>query len=137
MGLTRAAIARPVFVLMLMIAAFLMGSISYNSMRLELNPEISSGIVSVQTSYPGANADTINTQVSKKIEESVSSVNNVQEVTSTSTEGQSSVIVQLVTGANSDIALNDVRSKVDAIANQLPKDALKPNVSKFDFASSP
>ncbi len=132
MGLTRAAITRPVFVLMLMLAAFLLGTISYRSMRIELNPEVSFGVVSVTTVYAGANPDTINTQISRKVEEAVSSVNGIREVVSTSTEGVSSVVITCEIGTNMDAALNDVRSKIDSISNQLPKDALKPQVSKFD-----
>lgn len=137
MGLTRAAITRPIFIFMLMVAAFLMGTISYRSMRVELNPEVNFGVVTIQTTYPGANPDTINTQVSRKIEEAVSGVNGLREVTSTSQSGQSSVVVQLELGVDVDAAINDVRSKVDAITNDLPKDALKPQVSKVDTSASP
>ena len=104
MGLTRTAITRPVFILMLVLMAFLMGTISYKSMRVELNPEVSFGVVTVQTQYPGANPDTINTQVSRKIEEAVSGVNGIREVTSTSQTGTSSVVVQLEHGVNTDVA---------------------------------
>ncbi len=137
MGLTRIAITRPIFILMLMIAAVLMGSIGYRSMRLELNPEVSFGVVTIQTVYPGAGPDEINTLVSRKIEEAVSGVNGVREVTSTSQEGLSSVVVTLELGVEVDPALNDVRSKVDAITNSLPKDALKPQVTKFDNSAQP
>jgi len=137
MGLTKAALARPVFILMLMLAAFLIGMLSYTSMRKEQNPEVNFGVVSVSTPYPGAGPDDINELISRKVEEAVSGVNGVRDVTSVSQEGISVVTVQLELGVDVDTAMNDVRSKVDAIVNSLPKDALKPTVSKFDNSSQP
>lgn len=122
---------------MMMFAAMLLGFVSYNSMRVELNPEVSFGVVTISTVYPGANPDTVNTQISKKVEEAVASVNGVREITSNSREGISLVLVQLEIGINQDVALNDVRTKVDSVVNDLPKDALKPTVTKFDSTSSP
>lgn len=137
MKLTQAAINRPVFVLMLLAAAFLLGFLSLNSMRVELNPEVSLGVVTVQTTYAGASAEDINELISRKVEEAVSGVNGLRELTSTSQEGLSSVVVSLELGTNVDTAMSDVRSKVDAIVNQLPKDALKPTVSKLDISGQP
>ncbi|MBI1755864.1 MAG: efflux RND transporter permease subunit [Fimbriimonas ginsengisoli] len=137
MGLTRTALTRPVFIFMLMAAAFLLGTLSYFSMRLEQNPEVTFGVVTVSTVYPGAGPEEINNLVSRKIEESISGVNGIREVTSTSREGVSTVVANFDIGINVDTALSDVRSKVDAITGDLPKDALKPEVSKFDTTSQP
>lgn len=137
MGLTRAALSRPIFIFMLMAAAFLLGFISYSSMRKELNPEVSFGVVTISTAYPGAGPEDINNLISRKVEEAVSSANGLREVTSTSHEGISSVTATFELSTNIDAALNDVRSKVDAIQNQLPKDANKPQVSKFDNSAQP
>jgi HAE1 family hydrophobic/amphiphilic exporter-1 len=122
---------------MLMLSAFLIGGMSYIGMRKELNPEVNFGAVSVITAYPGAGPDDINELISRKVEESVAGVNGVRDVTSTSQEGVSVVTVQLELGVNADTALNDIRSKVDAIQNSLPKDALKPTVLKFDNSAQP
>ncbi len=121
---------------MLMIGAFLMGTLAYRGMRLELNPEVSFGTITITTQYPGAGPDDINELVSRKIEEAVSGVNGIREITSTSQEGISSVVVSLELDRNLDSALSDVRSKVDAVVNSLPKDALKPEVQKFDSTSA-
>jgi HAE1 family hydrophobic/amphiphilic exporter-1 len=137
MGLTKAAINRPVFVLMLMLAAFFLGQVAYKSMRVEENPDVSFGVVSIITVYPGANPDTVNNLVSRRIEEAVSGVNGIREVISTSQQGLSSVVVQLEIGVDTNAALNDVRSKVDAILNDLPQDVLKPTINKIDTASTP
>jgi HAE1 family hydrophobic/amphiphilic exporter-1 len=137
MGLTKASIQRPIFVLMLLLAAVLMGWLSYKSMRVEQNPEVSFGVVTIQTVYPGANPETINTLVSRKLEEAVSGVNGVREVTSTSQTGISIVVVQLELGVNTDNALNDVRTKVDSIINTLPDDIDKPQITKQDTSATP
>ncbi len=137
MGLTKIAITRPVFIFVMMILAFLAGKISYDSMRVEQNPDVSFGVVTVTTVYPGANPDTINNLVSRKVEEAVSGVTGIREVTSTSQQGLSNVIINFEIGTNTDAALNDVRSKVDAILNDLPRDVLKPTINKIDTASTP
>ncbi len=114
-----------------------MGTLAYRGMRLELNPEVSFGTITITTQYPGAGPDDINELVSRKVEEAVSGVNGIREITSTSQEGISSVVVTLELDRNLDSALSDVRSKVDAVVNSLPKDVLKPEVQKFDSTSAP
>ena len=137
MGLTKIAIQRPVFVLMLMMAALLMGFISLRGMRVEQNPDVSFGAVTILTIYPGAGPEEVAELVSRKLEEAVSGVTGIREVTSSSQEGFSSVVVSLDIGVDANTALNDVRSKVDQVLNQLPDDAQKPTVTKLDSGSQP
>ncbi len=137
MGLTRLALNRPIFMLMLMILAVLMGMISYSSMRKEEQPEVNFGTVTVTTVYPGAGPDEVNTLVTRKVEESISGVEGLEELTSTSQEGVSFVMARFKLETNMDVALNDVRAKVDAIVGRLPEDILKPTIGKFDNTSEP
>lgn len=137
MGLTKLAITRPVFILMLMLAAFLMGTIAYRGMRVEQNPEVTFGAITVNTAYPGAGPEEVNTLVSRKIEEAVSGVNGLREVTSTSLEGVSLVFANFDIQTDMDVALNDLRSKVDAVLGNLPEGVLKPTITKFDSTSDP
>lgn len=137
MGLTKASITRPVFIVMVMLAAVLMGLLSYSGMRKELNPEVAFGTVTVQTIYTGAGPEEINNLVSRPIESAISGVNGIREVTSTSREGLSVVTAQFNLETNLDAALNDMRSKIDGIANDLPKDAKKPQISKVDPTATP
>lgn len=137
MNLTKTAIARPVFIFVLMLAAIGLGLISYLTMRVELNPDVSFGTIVVTTQYPGAAPEDINDQISRKVEQAVSGVTGVREVTSSSLEGLSMVVIQLELDANIDTAANDIRSKVDAITDSLPRQALKPEVQKFDNTSTP
>ena len=137
MNLTRLALNRPVLVFVTMLSLILAGFIAFRSMRVELQPEVNFGVVTVTTTYPGAGPDDINELISRRIEEAVSGVNGIREVTSNSQEGVSVVTVQLELETNVDTALSDVRTKVDAIVNNLPEDAKKPVVNKFDNSSTP
>jgi HAE1 family hydrophobic/amphiphilic exporter-1 len=137
MNITKTAITRPVFIFVLMLATILMGIISYNGMRKEQNPDVSFGVVTVLSIYPGANPDSVATLVSRPIEEAVTGVNGVRDVISTSAEGRSVVTVQFEIGIDQDVALADVRAKVDAILNKLPTDVEKPTISRVDTSSTP
>src|SRR5947207_2052442 len=88
MGLTSVSIRRPVFILMVVAALIIMGLNSVGKMNLELNPKVDFPFVSVFTAYPGAGPEEIETQVTKKIEDAVASVNGVMTITSSSQEGQ-------------------------------------------------
>lgn len=122
---------------MLMLAAVLGGLTAYNSMRVELNPDVSFGTVTITTVYPGAGPDEVNTLISKPIEDAVTGVANVREVTSTSQEGVSAVVVMFEIGSDINIGMNDVRSKVDAIVGLLPVEAEAPIIEKLDTGSEP
>lgn len=137
MIITRLALSRPVLIFVAMLTLVLAGLVAYRSMRVELNPEVNFGVVTVSTTYPGAGPDDVNELISRRVEEAVSGVNGIREVTSNSQEGISVVTIQLELETNTDIALSDVRTKVDAIVNALPQDADKPVVNKFDNSSTP
>jgi len=136
-GLTKVAITRPIFMLMLMLAAVFIGNLSYNGMRKEQNPDVQFGVIAVTTIYPGAGPEEINTLISRKIEEAMAGANGIREVTSSSQEGVSSVVGNFEVGTNMDVALNDVRSKIDAIVGQLPQGIDKPVINKIDSTSDP
>lgn len=136
MNLTKVAIARPVFILMLMVACFVLGFRALNGMRVEESPDVSFGVVTISTVYPGAGPEELNTLISRPVEEAVSGVNGVYEVTALAQEGVSLVTLRFDIGSNMDAALNDVRAKVDAITSRLPEGALRPTVSKIDNSAS-
>ena len=135
--MTKLALARPVLIFILVISAILIGTLSFKGMRKENNPEVNFGTITVQTSYPGAGPDDINQLITRKVEEAVSGVSGIREVQGISQEGVSAVVISLELGVSTDVALNDVRTKVDSISNSLPKDALKPTVTKFDNSAQP
>jgi HAE1 family hydrophobic/amphiphilic exporter-1 len=137
MNLTLAAIKRPVWVWMLVVAALVMGWRALGSLPVEQNPDVTFPNISIQTAYFGAGPDEIETQISKKIEDAVTAVNGIQSIESTSIEGMSIVMLQFELSVNQDTALADVKSKVDAIVGDLPRDAEKPVISKLNFAAQP
>ena len=137
MGLTRTAIQRPVFILMLMIAAFMLGTLSYDSMTKELNPDVSFGIVSIATTYPGASPDEVNTLVTKKIEDAISGVEGIRQISSASQTGTSIITISFNLNVDINNAVNDVRSKVDQVLPSLPTEVNRPVVAKVDTSSQP
>ncbi len=132
MGLTKLAITRPVFFLMLMLVAIFGGLSAFMSTRKEQNPDVAFGTVTVTSIYPGAGPDEINTLVSRKIEEAMSGIEGIREVTSTSQEGISVVVANFELGTNLDEAVNDARAKVESVIPELPRAVEKPTISKFD-----
>lgn len=137
MWLTLAAIRRPVWVFMLMIAAMVLGFLALRSLPVEQNPEIEFPFITIQTPYPGASPQEIETLVSKPIEDAVTTVNGIRSIQSTSLEGLSIVAIEFELGVDQDAALNDVKSKTDEIVGTLPVDAEKPVVSKLNIAGEP
>lgn len=137
MGLTITSIKRPVVVLMAMLAIFLMGFIAYRSTRLELNPDVSFGVITVTTVYPGAGPDEINNLVTRRIEDSVSGISGVQQITGTSQDGVSIVVIQLEIGTSVPETIDDVRTQLDLIKRDLPTDAEDPVVGKVDTGTDP
>ena len=137
MGLTKLAIKRPVAILMLFAALLVLGFQGFSRMPAELNPRIDFPYVSVFTTYAGAGPQEIETLVTKPIEDAVSSVSGVKNVTSVSQTGVSSVSIEFYLGTDLDIAASDVREKVDGVRRALPDDADSPTISKANTSSEP
>ncbi len=129
------AINRPIATLMYVFTLVIFGYMSFKSMPSALYPNVDFPIVTVKTIYPGVEADTIESQVTQKIEEAISRIGGVDSITSTSSDGVSVVMVKFFLERNIDEATNDVRDKVSAVI--LPKDAQTPLVSKLDIGGAP
>ncbi|QOP45234.1 efflux RND transporter permease subunit [Sulfurimonas paralvinellae] len=129
------AINRPIATLMYVFTLVIFGYMSFKSMPSALYPNVDFPLVTVKTIYPGVEADTIESQVTEKIEEAVSRIGGVDSITSTSSDGVSVVIVKFFLERNIDEATNDVRDKVSAVV--LPRDAQTPLVSKLDIGGAP
>jgi len=137
MWLTNLAIKRPVVILMIFLALAVLGIKSRRGMPLDLNPKIDIPYVVISTVYPGAGPEEIETLVSKPLEDSVGSVNGMKNITSTSQEGISVVVIEFVLGTNLDTAMSDVRGKVDAARMSLPDDVKSPVIQKIDIGAEP
>ena len=123
------AINRPITTLMGVLTFIVFGLMSYNTMPINLYPNVDFPIVTVQTTYNGADPSTVETKVTDKIEEAVSGVDGIDKLMSTSYEGLSVVTIQFKLTKNIDVATNDVRDKIGAL--NLPSEVEKPVVKKL------
>ena len=136
-GLSALAIRRPVFTAMVMSALVVLGYFSYRRLPIDQFPAIDLPIVTVQTTYPGASAGTVEREVTKRLEEAFNPVQEVKKITSISLEGVSQVIVEFQLTRNVDLAAQDLRSKIDGIRRNLPTGIDPPVVQKIDFGAMP
>ena len=118
-------------------ALMLFGAVSYIGLGIDFFPEIEVPIVAVVTTYPGAGSEEIVRQVSEPLEGALSTLPGLNNVTSTSSEGFSTVIAEFNSGVDIDQAAIDVSQRVNTVANQLPDDASTPSIQKFDPADQP
>ncbi len=137
MKLTEIAIRRPSFMTMIFVTLAVLGIFGYTRMGVDLLPKMDWPIVSVVTIYPGAGPKEVESQVSKPLEEAVSSVSKLDNVRSYSNEGVSVVLAQFLFSANVDEVVNDVQRAVDAARYKLPEDSKQPQVAKSDMNSFP
>ena len=128
------AINKPITTLMYVVTLVIFGLMSYKSMSSSLFPNVDFPIVSIKTIYPGAEASTIESQVTDKVEEAVSSIGGIDSIMSSSSEGVSIVSVKFHLEREINEATNDVRDKVSAVL--LPRDAKTPLVSKLDIGGA-
>ncbi len=129
------AINRPITTLMYVLTLVVFGYMSFKSMPSALFPNVDFPIVTIQTIYPGAEASTIESQITDKVEEAISRIGGVDSIISSSSDGVSIVTVKFFLERNIDEATNDVRDKVSAV--KLPKNADMPLVSKLDIGGAP
>ena len=137
MGLLRIFVRRPVLTTMLLMAFVVLGFFSYNRMIIELFPNIEFPFVIVTTIYPGASPKEVESQVTKRVEDAVSTIANVKTLQSSSRENVSQVFIEFDLETDVDLDAIDVKDKVDAIRIYLPEDAEDPIITKFDFSAFP
>ncbi len=137
MWLTRVSILRPVTITMVVLAIIVLGITALGRLPVDLYPDIELPWVSVVSTYPGAGPQEIETLVTEPIEDAVSTISGVKNVTSTSTEGVSVVGIEFELGTDLDTAINDVREKVDGAGMELPRDMDQPVIQKFDVSAFP
>jgi len=137
MWFTRISINNPVLATMMMAALLVLGIFSYQRLRVDQFPEITFPIVVVQTEYPGASPETIESDISRKIEEAVNTINGINALTSRSYEGSSVVIIEFVLTVDPAQAAQDVREKVALIKSTFRKEVKEPKVTRYDPADRP
>ncbi|SFR98442.1 hydrophobic/amphiphilic exporter-1, HAE1 family [Granulicella pectinivorans] len=136
-ALARLCVRRPVFATMLILSLVVVGAFSYFSLGVDLLPKVDVPTVAVTISDPGASPEEIETEISKKIEDAVNTISGLDELRSTSSEGQSQVIITFDLDKNGDVAAEEVQNKINLIRNDLPQNAKAPVVQKFDPDATP
>jgi HAE1 family hydrophobic/amphiphilic exporter-1 len=137
MNITQFSIRNPLVVGALTVALALFGIYSYLTLGVAVVPSISIPAVIVTTTEPGANPDTIETQITKPIEDAISTLRDIDTLSSTSTQGVSMVTVQFTTAANADLVGVDVERVVTGARGKLPAAANAPTVIKADTSAFP
>jgi HAE1 family hydrophobic/amphiphilic exporter-1 len=137
MSITEISIKRPALVIVIFTVLGILGMLSYAQLNYNLLPKFESPVMSIVTVYPGAAAGEVETSVTKKIEDALSSLENLDKIQSTSQEGVSIVVINLLQSANIDEAVQDAQRKVNAIMAQLPDDVDSPTINKFSTDDLP
>jgi hydrophobic/amphiphilic exporter-1 (mainly G- bacteria), HAE1 family len=136
-ALAQLCVKRPVFATMLVLSLVVVGLFSYFSLGVDLFPKIDIPTVSITVQNPGASPEEIETEITKKIEDSVNTISQVDEVRSTSSEGFSVVTVTFDLSKDGDVAAQEVQNKVNLVVPDLPQSAKQPVVQKFDPDATP
>ena len=137
MFLSNLSIKQPVFATMMMAALAVLGISSYQQLNVDQFPEVEFPIVTVTTRYAGASPETVERDVTRKIEESINTVEGVRHIESSSQEGISSIIVQFRLEVPTQVASQDIRSKVASIRSELPREIEEPLVLRINPAEMP
>src|SRR5690606_22803344 len=137
MWLSDVSVKRPVFatVLSLMLLAF--GALSFRDLTVREAPDVVPPVVQVQTTYPGASAEVVETRITQVLEGELSGIEGVKSIRSVSRDGQASLTVEFQLDRDLDEAANDVRDRVSRVLRRLPVDADPPSVSKSDSDTQP
>jgi HAE1 family hydrophobic/amphiphilic exporter-1 len=118
-------------------ALVLLGVYSYSQLNYELLPKMSTPVITISTVYPGASPNEVETSVTKPVEDAISTLDQVDYVSSTSSEGVSFVVIQFLQSADIDIQLQSAQRKVNQVLNTLPSDIKTPILSKFALDEIP
>ena len=137
MSISEIAVKRPLLVTTIFTVLILFGFLSYKQLSYNLLPKFEANVISVATTYRGASADEVETNVTKRIEDALSALEGLDRMTSTSQEGVSSVVIQLKNGVNTTLAQQDAQRKVEQIINLLPDEADRPIINKFSTDELP
>ena len=137
MFLSDISIKRPIMMSMFLIVFVLFGTIAYFTMSLDLTPKMDVPIITIQTIYTGAGPQEIETQITKKIEDEISSISKIDQITSYSMEAISIIVVQFEMDKDIDIGNQEIKDKIDKIINELPEDAELPTSEKLDINAWP
>jgi multidrug efflux pump len=137
MSLSSVSISRPVLASVFAIVILLFGVVGVTFLGIREFPSVDPPIINVSTSYPGANSDVIETQITEPLEQSINGIQGIRSLTSVSRQGGSEITVEFELSVNMETAANDTRDKVSQAMRMLPRDCDPPVVAKADADASP
>ena len=137
MNISELSIRRPALATVLTVIILLFGLIGYTTLGVREYPSVDNPIISVTCSYPGANAEVIENQITEPLEQNINGIPGIRSLSSTSQQGQSRITVEFELSVDLETAANDVRDKVSRAQRYLPRDCDPPTVSKADADASP
>ena len=137
MTLYALSIRRPVLATVFSLVIILFGILGYTRLGVREYPAVDPPIISVSTSYRGANADVIDAQITEPLEEQINGIDGIRTLTSQSSDGSSNITVEFDLGTDLERAANDVRDRVSRAVGNLPPDADPPRVAKADADGDP
>jgi multidrug efflux pump len=136
-NISELSIKRPVLSTVFVIIIILFGLIGYRSLGVREFPSVDQPIISVMTTYPGANAEVIMNQITEPLEQNINGIPGIRSLSSVSSQGQSRITVEFELSVDLETAANDVRDKVSRAQRFLPRDCDPPTVSKADADATP
>jgi hydrophobic/amphiphilic exporter-1 (mainly G- bacteria), HAE1 family len=137
MNITKISVNRPTLVVVIITVLIFLGIASYKSLNYELMPNFSSPVFTIVAIYPGASPSEVENSITKKLEDAVTAVENLDNIRSISQEGISILVISLKLSANVDNAMQDAQRRVSAIKSLLPSGALDPMVTKLSMNDLP
>jgi hydrophobic/amphiphilic exporter-1 (mainly G- bacteria), HAE1 family len=137
MVLSELSIRRPVFASVMMLTLVILGVFSYRHLNIDEYPDVEIPVLSITTTYRGASPESVEREVTRKIEEAINPVQGVKHISSTSQEDVSLIIVEFTLETRINEAAQEARAKVNAIRAELPKDSEEPVIQKLDFSAAP
>ena len=137
MNISELSIRRPVLSTVLVLIIIIFGFIGYSYLGVREYPSVDNPIISVNVSYPGANADIIENQITEPLEQNINGIPGIRSLSSTSSQGSSRITVEFELSVDLETAANDVRDKVSRAQRFLPRDCDPPTVSKADADDQP
>jgi HAE1 family hydrophobic/amphiphilic exporter-1 len=122
---------------MLVLSLVVVGVFCYSTLGVDLFPKVDIPTVLITIVNPGASPEEVETEITKKVEDAINTISQIDDIRSTSSEGQSLVIVQFELSKNGDVAAQEVQQKINAIVSQFPTTAKEPIIQKFDPDAQP
>ena len=137
MSIYKSAIDNPVTTILVYVAVVVIGIFAFLQLPVDRFPQMDPPYITVMTTYPGASASEVEANVTKLVENSLNSVDHLKRLTSTSKDNYSTVLLEMEWGADMDEAMNDIRSYVDMLKDNLPTGCTNPYIFKFNSSAAP